>query len=68
MAKMITVRVLLSVAINQRWFLYQMDVRNTFLHEDLKEEVFMKLPPGLSDILKVKTLCWFTSFTNLSMA
>jgi hypothetical protein len=44
MAKMITVRVLLSVAINQRWFLYQMDVRNTFLHEDLKEEVFMKLP------------------------
>ena len=45
-AKMTTVRVLLSVAINNGWEMSQMDVKNALLHEDLEEEVFMKLPPG----------------------
>jgi hypothetical protein len=43
---MTTIKVLLSVAINQGWFLCQMDVSNAFLHGDLEKEVFMKLPPG----------------------
>lgn len=41
---MSSVRVLLSVAINKGWSIYQMDMKNAFLHGDLEE--YMKLPLG----------------------
>ena len=45
-AKMNIVRVLISVAVNNRWLMCQMDVKNAFLHGNLKEEIYMKLPSG----------------------
>ncbi|PRQ60643.1 putative RNA-directed DNA polymerase [Rosa chinensis] len=56
-AKMNTVRVLLSVAVNHAWPLYQMDVKNAFLHGDLEEEIYMKLPPGHSQSHDPNIVC-----------
>ena len=56
-AKLKTVKVLLSLAANLNWPLHQFDVKNAFLHGDLEEEVYMDIPPGYTTSSKTEVVC-----------
>lgn len=45
-AKLVTVKVLLTLAVSFQWPLIKLDVNNAFLHGDLYEEVYIDLPLG----------------------
>ncbi|XP_074276256.1 uncharacterized protein LOC141600007 [Silene latifolia] len=76
--KMVTVRIFLAIAAINKWELHQMDVHNAFLHGDLDEEVYMKIPPGFSrgkegKVCRLKKSlyglrqaprCWFAKLTT----
>jgi hypothetical protein len=55
--KMSTVRTLISCAVNFGWPLHQLDVKNVFLHGDLEEEVYMKIPPGFANNQTSEKVC-----------
>lgn len=48
-AKLVTVRILLTIATKKYWVVHQIDVKKGFLHGDLQEEVYMKIPDGFSN-------------------
>ena len=44
MAKMTSVSLLLSMAAMSSWPLYQLDIKNAFLHGDMAKDVYMEQP------------------------
>jgi hypothetical protein len=45
-AKMNYIHLVLVLAASHKWEVHQMDVKSTFLHGDLQEEIYMEQPPG----------------------
>ena len=45
-SKMTSVRLLLSMATMSSGLLYQLDIKNAFLHGDLAEKIYMEQPLG----------------------
>uniref|UniRef100_A0A2N9I5S8 Uncharacterized protein n=1 Tax=Fagus sylvatica TaxID=28930 RepID=A0A2N9I5S8_FAGSY len=45
-AKLTSVRLLVSLAASHSWPLHQLDIKNAFLHGDLLETIYMDTPPG----------------------
>ena len=46
MAKIVFVRLLLSMVVMRSWPLFQLDIKNVFLHGNLTEEVYMEQQPS----------------------
>ncbi|KAJ3705098.1 hypothetical protein LUZ61_008803 [Rhynchospora tenuis] len=45
-ARMETIRLLISLAAQAKWKIHQMDVKSAFLNGELEEEVYVEQPPG----------------------
>ena len=57
MVRLAIVRIILSLAITYGWSLQQLDVKNTFLHGFLSEEVYMEQLSGYIDPLFPQQVC-----------
>jgi len=56
-AKLNTIRILLSLAANLEWPLHQLDVKNAFLNGNLEDEVYMDITQGLQNSSNINKVC-----------
>lgn len=56
-AKMNTARINFVFATNYYWNLHKIDVKNAFLHRNLEEEIYIKVPSTYTRHIKANTFC-----------
>ena len=52
-----TIRILIALAVQHDWTLQQYDINNAFMHGDLDEEIYIKIPLGYSGIYNISQVC-----------
>ncbi|XP_035838298.1 uncharacterized mitochondrial protein AtMg00810-like [Helianthus annuus] len=65
---MVTVRIVLKLAVNSCWPLYELDINNAFLYGSLSEQVSMSLPQGYYNNDKNKVCKLVKSLYGLKQA
>ena len=65
-AKMASIRLLFPLATMRSWPLYQLDIKNAFLHGDLAEEIYIW--SNHLDLLLRGSLVWCTGYVVPYMA
>ena len=55
--KAATIRIILTLAVNNDWSLRQVDINNAFLNGELTEMVYMPQPEGFVDKRKPNHIC-----------
>ena len=58
-AKIASVRLLLSMVAMRSWPIFRLDIKNAFLHGNLVKEVYMEQPPGF---VAKGSLVWYVSY------
>ena len=56
-AKITTIRVLLALAACKSWSLWQMDVKNAFLHGELDKDIYIEQPRGFESKIHLDYVC-----------
>jgi hypothetical protein len=56
-AKMNTIRTIISLATSCQWEIHQMDVKSVFLNGDLHEEIYMQQPPSFISFETSSLVC-----------
>jgi hypothetical protein len=55
--KWLTIRIVIFIATIKKWIVKHLDIKITFLNEDLDQEVLMEIPEGLRHLYSGNLVC-----------